>query len=174
MELEDYLNKYKNLILNIAIIICAFIIASNIYKAQDKEINRLKENKESEVKKNSILDSIKSSDKRLKGYKNFLNKKDISLSIDNIGAIAKDSNARITSIKPEAEQSFPLYIKHTFMMSVSISDYGTLGKFISKLESSRDVYMIESIGISSRLEGADKVMKGLTVNLKVVTFLFKD
>lgn len=175
MEWEDYFNKYKNKILNIAIIVFAIIVANNIYKIESKSIESLKASKESELKKNAILGDITVFDKRLKSYKNFLNKKDISLVIDNIGNIAKDCNVKIISVRPEPAQAFPLYVKYTFNLTVNTNDYLALGNFISKLENSFDVYMVESMVVNPRFESSeDTPLRGLTVNLKVSTFLYKD
>lgn len=175
MEWEGYFSRYKNKILNGAIIVLALIIANNIYKVQFNTIESLKSSREKESKKNIVLGEISQFDKRLKAYKSFLNKKDMSLVIDNISNIAKDSNVRILSLRPDLGQAFPLYIKYTFNLAVILNDYATLGKFISKLENSYDVYMVEGLVVNPRFEGSEETaLKGLSVNLKISTFLFND
>ncbi len=175
MEWEVYFNKYKNRVLSIGIIVFALIIANNIYKVQNKAIILLKESRVKELKKNTILGDISVLDKKVKSYKNFLNKKDISLVIDNIVNIAKDSNVKIVSVRPEPGQVFHLYVKYTFNLTVNISDYLTLGKFINKLENSYDVYMVEGLNVRPRFETTEEsAIRGLLVNLKVSTFLFKE
>lgn len=175
MEWEVYFSRYKNMILSAAIIIFALIISWNIYKVQNKLVVSLKAEKAKEMKKNTILGNINQLDKRLTSYKNFLNKKDISLVIDNIGNIAKDANVKIASIKPEPEQVFPLYIKFTFSLKINVNDYLSLGNFISKLENSYDVYMIENLSVIPAREGSEETsIKNLSVFLKMSTFLFKD
>lgn len=175
MEWEVYFNRYKNRILNIGIIVLGLIVANNIYKTQNNQIISLKESKDRELKKNGILVDISAQDKRLKSYKSFLNKKDISLVIDNIGDIAKDSNSKIVSIRPEPAQPYALYVRYTFNLTVNVNDYLALGRFISKLENSYDVYMVESLNVTPRFEGPqDTPLRGLTVNLKVSTYLYKE
>lgn len=174
MEWESYFNRYKNRILNGAIVVMAVIISFNIYKTQRIAIDSLKREKEKEMKKNDILSSVSQSDNRLKSYKDLLNKKNISLVIDNIANIAKDINVKIVSIRPAPEEAYTVYIKYTFNLTVNVNDYKAIGRFIGKLESSEDVYMIDLLTISPQFTEEGKVFKGLVLNLKISTFLYKD
>lgn len=174
MEWEVSINKHKNKILNIIVIIIAIFIANNIYKARSKALDVVRESKDKEIERNKLLDNMSQLDKKIKSYKNFLNKKDISLVINNISSIAKDSGVRIDSVKPEPEQPYPAYIKYNFNFAVSVKDYKTLGDFISKLENSSDVYMIEDIDLIPELGSEDADLRGLNVSLKISTFLFRE
>jgi len=172
---EVYITRYKNKILNVLIIIVTLFTTYNIYKDQVKAIQILKASKQKETEKNEILDTISKMDKKIMDYKNFINKKDMSTIIDDLGNIADNSNTKILSIKPELEQPYPLYLKYTFNLVVRVNNYHILGKFISKLEKSDNVYMVEGLGISadyaSSKEGDIKV---LTINMKISTYLIKD
>lgn len=174
-SIEIYVSRYKNRILNIAIIAVSLLTAFNIYKDQTKAINNLDRNKQKEIERNEILNTISKMDKKLRSYKTFINKKDVSLSIDNLGNIADDSGAKIISIKPDAEQMYPLYIKYAFNLGVVVKDYNALGKFVNKLEKSDDVYVIEMLGILAEYKSSKEGdIKGLMVNMKVSTFLIRD
>jgi len=161
MDLTE-LNKYKNKIFNIAVIILALIFASNIYKKQARDIEALKGMRDVEIKKNKALDSISQLEKKINAYKNLFTKKDASLVINTTGNIAKELGIRIVSIRPGAEQRYPDYIKLPFDLVVSSFSYHTLGKFISKLESCQYVYVIEVVDIKFESQTGE-----LRVNLKL-------
>lgn len=169
MELTEPINKNKNRILNIALIILAFVIASNIYKKQTKEIESLQAKIDLEIKKNGVLKNIGQLEKEINSYKNFLTKKDSNLIMNTIGNIAKEVGVKIVSIRPNLEQSYPDYIKFPFDLVLSASNYHAIGKFISELESHPDVYVIETLGIRPEYQ-----TKELTVNLKLSTVQFAD
>ncbi len=171
MDLIELSNKYKNKILNIAIIILALIISSNIYKKQAKEIESLKGKTNVEIKKNNMLKSISQLEKRINTYRNLFAKKDVSENINTISNIAKESGIKIVSIKPipEQRQIYPEYIKFPFNLVLNTSKYHALGKFISKVEGYRDVYVIDSLEM--RFE---PTKEELTVNLKVSSIAFTD
>lgn len=161
MDLTE-LNKYKNKLFNIAVIILALIFTSNIYKKQTRDIEALKGTRDVEIKKNKTLDSISQLEKKINAYKNLFSKKDASLVINTTGNIAKELGIRIVSIKPGAEQRYPDYIKLPFDLVVNTSGYHALGKFISKLESCQYVYSIEVVNIRFESQTGE-----LTVNLKL-------
>jgi len=167
MDLTGLIDKHKNKILNIVVIILALIIAGNIYKKQLKETELLKREKDGEIKKNTLLNNITQLEKRINAYKNLLAKRDTGLVINTISNIAKESGVKITSLKPGYEQRYPEYIKFGFDLMIATASYHTLGTFISAVESLRDVYMIDSLDI--RYEGGTK---GLAVNLKLSTVQF--
>lgn len=173
--IEVIINRYKNKILNIAIIAVSLFTAYNIYKDQAKVIKNLEANVQKEIEKNEILGSISKVDKKLRAYKAFMNKKDVSLIIDYLGNIAENSGAKIISIKPDPEQMYPLYVKYTFNLGVAVDSYNKLGKFINKLEKSDDIYVIEGLGVfPEHASSKEAEMKGLIVNIKVSTFLLRD
>lgn len=174
MEWTIPISRHKNKIVNIAVIIVALFFANNIYKTSIKSFDALKEDKEKEIERNRLLSNMGELNKRIVSYKNFLNQKDISLVINNIGDIAKDSGVKITLVRPEEEQLFPMYVRYSFNFGISVGDYKTLGNFISRLENSSDVYVVESINIAPEFTGEDGELSGLNVNLKVSTFLFRD
>jgi len=170
MELTDLTTKHKNKIINSTIIILALIISSNIYKKQNHEMELLKKKQDIEIKKNEIIKNISQFTIRIKSYKNLLTKKDISSIITNISEMAKQSGIKIVSIRPESEQEFPNYIKFPFILALSAADYNAIGKFIGKVESYQDVYIVEALNIRP----SEVLTMELTVNLKLSSVAFVD
>ena len=167
MELMAFADKNKNKILNLAVIMVAFIISGNIHKQQTKQIESLKSNNNMETKKNTAIENIGKLEKSINVYKNLLVKKDASSVINTISNIAKESGVKIISVRPVSEKRYPDYIKSPFSLMLSAADYHTLGRFISKIESYRDVYVVEAIEIRFQEQ-----KKELTVNLTISSIAF--
>lgn len=177
MQLSDIIN-YKNKIIHTIIIIFAIIVACNLYKSQTRGIESLKEKKELEIKRIRVLGDINELTKLIKLYKDLVNKKDISSIINTFNHIASDSDVNIVTIKPVKEQVYPLYIKYPFHLVVSTKQYDNIGRFISKLESNPDVYIIDSAEIKpagSIETGSTKEMgaTNLVMNLTLSTIIFR-
>lgn len=170
-NLTNQLGKGKNKILNIVLIISTLIIAPNIYVSKAKNIESLNAKKDTELKKNEVLDRISYSEKRIKYYKNLFNKKDASLIMNTVNNIARDSNIKIVSIKPGTEQKEPVYTKYPFLLTIAADNYHTLGKFISKIESHPDAYFVDEINIRTQGQ-APKPQDNLTVNLTLSAIVF--
>ncbi|MFH1397024.1 MAG: type 4a pilus biogenesis protein PilO [Candidatus Omnitrophota bacterium] len=169
MQLENIKSK----IFNILIIGLALIIANNIYKSQSGRILALKQQKEVELKKQVVLGDIKRSYSRIAAIKAFINKKEISTVVNSLADIAKECYIQIDSLKPLKEEQFSEYSIYPFELSVSADNFHTLGKFISKLESSSDFYIVRKLDfhLTGRFgAGQNK----LTANLVIATVLIKD
>jgi Tfp pilus assembly protein PilO len=171
MEATDFIIKYKNKILNIAIIILAVIIANNTYKKQANIIASLKQNKDTEIKKNEALGSIGQLEKKMNAYKNSLIKKDNSLIMSAINDIAKDSGIKITSFRPEPEILYAVYVKYSYSLSINAKDYNSVGKFISKIENSPDIYTVDSVNIRPLPQGQGEVKEEETYKIAVELIL---
>lgn len=169
MKITAIVKNNKNRLFNIAIIILALIIASRISKQQAKDMQALKDKNNIEIKKNEVLKDISKIEKKVVGYKNLLLGKDSNLTINDISNIARDSGVSIMSMRPEAQQKYTDYIKGSFNLTISTSDYHTLGNFISRLESDKDVFMVDYLNIRPESQS-----EGLTVDLKVSTIIFMD
>lgn len=156
------IKKHKNLALNILIIILAAIISLNIYKKQDKGRVSLNAQKEIEIKKSAEFEAISRLEKKNNYFKKYLPKKDAGLTIDTISNIAKELGIQIVSIRPEPELKFAQYSKYPFEISFAINNYHDLGRFISKIESSNDVYVVETITAKYDSRG-----KGLLISLRL-------
>ena len=174
LKAMNSLSINKKNIINFIIILIALPIAVNIYKSQVKSAGLLKNNKEIELKKNEVLEDISISEKTVNSYKALLNRKDIFLVLNVIGNIAKKSGVKINSLKPQAPQDYPAYIKYSFDLTVDVDNYHALGKFISALESNPDVYFVDNLTIKSTEGLGESTQTGkLTVNLTLSTILFR-
>ncbi len=167
----ELLNKYKKLILNSSLILLALIISFRIYAFGQKKIAEFKKQKDLEVKKNEVLGGIAQSEERLKDYKDFLNRKDLSAAIKTLGAIARDSSVKIVSLRPGGKKDYPEYIAYPFDLTVQAQNYHLLGEFIAKLESHSDIYIVESAVLRPQSSGQQT---NLAMNLKLLTVLYKD
>lgn len=171
MDFKNLITKYKNNILNIAIIILALILAINIYKRQARLIASLVERKNSAIKKNEVLMDIEQLEKKFISYKSVINNKDISSVINTLTNIAGDSAINIISLKPQKQEERPDYVRYPFNLTVESPDYHSLARFIAKIENSTDIYIIENISISKVKEAGKK--SPLTTELKLSTILVK-
>ena len=163
------ISKYKNIVLNIVIIIVALIVSVKIYKRQTSQMEALKAQKEMELKKNEAFQNIGKLEKKLQVYQEILARKDANKVISNITNLAKESDIKIISVRPVAEEVKQDYIKLPFDLTISASDYHALGKFISRLESYTDVYVIGALEIRSESQKRE-----LTANLRLTTIIYKD
>ncbi len=144
LEVPD-IKKYKNQIVNIFIIILALIISQSIYKNQDKEIRLLNAQKELEISKNEVTQQINSLEKRNNGYKSLLAKRDPDSIIRAVSNIANELGIKIVSIRPEGQVKYKLFTKWPFVISFVTPSYHDLGSFVSRLESTGEVFIIENI-----------------------------
>ena len=162
MEALELLSKHKNKIVNIGVIIVALIIAYNIYQKQLISIESLEAKKSMELKINGVLSEMNLMNKKLDAYNKLLALKDVGEALNTISNLAKGANINIASIKPSAEQKFPEYIKYPFDLNLTAASYHDLAKFISRIENSRDVYLVEGLDMKFT-----KGQKGLSVILRI-------
>jgi len=169
-----HLNINKNIFINIAIILIALPIAINIHKFQLKNIKLLEEEKGIEIKKNEVLENIGQLEKIISSYKDYLNKKDISLVMNNLSNTAKGAGVNIISFRPHTPEDYPMYIKYSFDLVIGVDSYHALGKFISDLESSPDVYFVDKLTIRSTQKDRELAQTDtLIINLTLSTILLR-
>ena len=172
-KLSGLLIEGKEKALSIGIIIFTLVIAVSIYRNQARQLGSLNINRDTEIKKNEVLNEIKQAEKSITFYKNLLNENDMSSITNVISNIAKDSNVRIISIMPGTQEQQPLYIKYPFTVIINTDSYHSVGKFISSIESYSDVYSVNTVSIKSAKESqegkmpqsTDKLIINLTINV---------
>jgi Tfp pilus assembly protein PilO len=169
----DLIDRYKSKIANLLLIIIFVLISINIYKAQVKNMNSMKERKDVDAKQNKSLEDLSQLQKKIDGLIDFVNNKDISATITNFNNIAKESSIQIISIKPIGEQELPLYVKYPFELMVEATNYHKIGKFISKIESDPSIYAVEYLTMRPVYETQYGSVKKIDTSLKISTFLFK-
>ncbi|MFA5411317.1 MAG: type 4a pilus biogenesis protein PilO [Candidatus Omnitrophota bacterium] len=175
MDAKTLINKYKNVVLNLIVLLIAVRFAVVFYKKQAAATAMLTEKKTIETKNNQVLANIAQLQETLKVYKSFANNKDISLSIPALTDIAATSSVKIISIKPLPEQGYPLYTKYPFDLKVEANNYHVLGRFISTLESHANIYNVESARIMPEAR-QQRESGGITlaVDLRISTILLKN
>jgi hypothetical protein len=174
MEKIELLEKNKNKILNFGIIILALFIALQIYRVGNQQVDFLIQEKDDELKKNTVIEEIANLEKRIEAYKKVFVKKDISAVMATLSGIAKISSVKIISIKPSDEEVYPNYIKSTFLINVSAPSYHFLGDFISRIESHKDIFLVGAVSVISTLSDQDlEVDKAdLNVDLQISTISY--
>lgn len=176
MELRNLLDKNYKTILNIAVLLFVLIIANKIYKTQNQAVKLLRQAKDAELKKNSVLGEFSSLEEAFGRYKNLLQKKDAAAIINKISSIANSSEVKIISVKPENEARFRSYSSYPYTLSVIADNYHALGKFLSKLESYPEMYiLIEGIAVrqeAQEIEG--KSVSNLPAELKLSVISYQE
>ncbi|MCX5697273.1 MAG: type 4a pilus biogenesis protein PilO [Candidatus Omnitrophica bacterium] len=172
LNLNVLLNRHKSLILNIFMVLAALYFASKVYTFQSKKIVKLSRDRNNSLKKNEALEDIRKLENRLNLYRSFMTK-DVSLVVNTLSDLAKQSSIRIVAISPEAEQDTSAYIKYPFSLSLEADNYNNLGSFMSKFESHHDIFTVDSIVIKPGIVEAGSKKTKLLVNIKMNTVLFK-
>lgn len=175
MEIGDIIVQHKSRIINIIILLVALLIAKNIYKSQTRIIDSLRQKKELEIKKNTVLDDISRMERKIDFLKTQFTKKEVSSVIDTVGNIAKEAKIKIVSVRPQPERDYPVYLKYPIDLVIQVKDYHSLGRFMGTIESIPDIYiMVERINIIP-IPGASKTQEGekITVELTLSTIFFK-
>lgn len=172
MDLKNLNFQNKKLITNLIIIIISFIVAFNIYKAQTQEAAKLKEKYEVEVKKNALLTQISAEENELRTYRNTLNKKDASAILNAINTAAKNSDVKIVSLRPQEPQVSADLTKYTYDLNLGAKNYHVLGAFISALENSDLVFIVENVSINPN--SAINQEESISASLKLSTVILPE
>ncbi len=164
MDSASIVNKIKQNLLSVIILILAVIIAFKVYQSKEIEFLALKNKKEMEEKKNAILKDISKQEKELAYWSEFVNGKILSALLDKIGDFAKTASVKISKITPQKEIVMGVYTKYPYDITLSAGKYHQIGKFVSILENSPDIYIVENLVINSNAAGeTDSVAATLTV-----------
>ncbi len=167
----DFFSKNKNKIINAGVILLAIFIALYLYGMQNQQLDSLVENKNEEIKKSEVIESLNRVEKRIDSYKQTFSRKDLGSVIGAMTDIAKDTRVKVISVKPGAEQQYAEYIRTSFLIVVRVADYHALGLFISKVENYKDLFLVEDVNITtvSNNQADKKAEKDLDISLKIST-----
>jgi len=169
----DLIGKYKSNIANLVVVIIFVFISINLYKTQTRNAASLKGKKETEAKKNKVLENLSQMRGKIDELTNFINTKDLYLTIGNLNNMAKESEVKIILIKPLAQQDFSLYIRYPFELLVEASNYHQIGKFISSIESNSSIYSVGYLSMHTARNKQDGRVEAISASLKIDTVLFK-
>lgn len=169
---HDLIERNKNTIINFAVIIIALVIALQLFKSTNNQINSLIQQQNSELAKNKVVEDIAVLEKKSEVYKKVFVKKDLASIMDIISVIAKDASVKILSVKPYAEEALENYFNSSFIITLNAPSYHALGSFISKIENHDDIYLVSDINITSVAGITDSSEKILRVSLKINTISY--
>ena len=161
---SDQTSKNKNVVLNLIVVVIAGVVAFNLYQKNEQAKMKLSSNIKEEQKKSKVLEGIDQSEKTMSAYRKLLSKKDTSLVMATITNLAKESGIRVVTVKPVPEARINEFIRMPFVLTVAPPSYHALGKFISAIESAQDVYVVDSVEITTGKEGEPgKLMANVTI-----------
>lgn len=170
MDLLESAKGNKNIIVNAGIILAAIFIAFKIYSSQGPEIVLLNQAIEEEKNKNDVLEKIEKKDKELKEYIKFINQKERSSIINIISDMARLSAVEIISIRPMKEENVSFYIKLNYDLKLLSNSYHNIGKFVSLLESSPDIFSLERITMGQQTaQAGERGMEKINADLSIST-----
>lgn len=170
----EQIERNKNTIVSICLIVLALIIALQFYLSANNQVSSLLEQQNSELEKNKVFEDIAALEKKAETYKKVFVKKDLASVMDIIYAIAKNTSVKIISVKPFAEESMGSYFKSSFLITLTASSYHNLGDFISKIENHKDMYLVSEVSINALPTNPDVVTANvdLNVSLKINTLSY--
>jgi Tfp pilus assembly protein PilO len=154
----------KNKLVNIVVIIIACVVAAYIYQGQMKSIKVAQEKKATEEKKNVVLQKIDALQLEVGAVKKMLVKQETSVIMGTVSSFAQEAGVRILSFRPGSEQRQQDYVKTGYYIELTAPDYHALSRFINKLESNRDIFIMQSITMRPALNSSGR-KESLTVTV---------
>ena len=162
MDASVFLQKNKNAILNVAILVLALIISIKIYQNQDAQIAALKIQKQSEAENNIVFKNLTQLDNKINTYKRSFKIRNSGEVMNTIGEIAKSSGLKIDSIRPLGDIAGDDYVRIPVSVAMKAKNFNQVGKFMSKLESHPAFFTVDSFRVGPNSDG-----KGLALNFAV-------
>ncbi|MGE5308063.1 MAG: type 4a pilus biogenesis protein PilO [Deltaproteobacteria bacterium] len=150
VNIDELVRKVKDNLLSILVVGLCVMFAMKMYKAKQAEIETLTQSKEVELEKNKVLQEISLAEKTFTELHDKINTKDKTTNsvMYGIGAIAKELGVKILFIKPAGEEKNTYYTRFPYDLSVSVSNYHKLGKFISRIEAAPERFTVENFQVT--------------------------
>ena len=171
---KDKLNQ----IVSVGVLIIAGFVAVNIYQRQAAKISQLQQIHNEQELKNQLLLSIAETKSRAQLYKQGFKAKDSREIINIITEIAQGAGVKIISLRPlersSTDDKDKIYDKVLFKLDIQVEGYHQLGGFISRLENSPTIFIIESIQVDKLLTARAGQVKSLQVALVISELSFID
>lgn len=171
LDISSIMNKQKFILPFVGVFI-AFIISSNIYKAQQVKMESLKKQIEEEGKVSNLFKVLQIQDGRFEKYKSMFGAKDFSLIMQKISEFAVGSEVNVLSFSPLSKSTAGVLTNLPLKIKIEGS-YHKIGDFISKVESSPDVLKIANFQLLEPAyfsEGGKEVLSAeITVNAVYLT-----
>lgn len=102
---------------------------------------------QTEMNKNDVLSNILRLENIFIDVGKKINEKDITNIPNVISQLAQKANVNILTTNKKEEEAFDLYIRYPYELTVSALNYHNLARFINLLESSMDIYTVETLNI---------------------------
>ena len=144
--MDGFLEKLKKHLLNAVVIAAAVFVSFKIYAYQGQERAKLIQQKEQEMQKNQVILHISRLEKKFALYKKLFTSSPTTV-IDTLGEYAKMSGVRIVSLRPGPEIGGEIFTKFPFDVTIAADGYHSVARFISSLENSSDVYIVENLSL---------------------------
>lgn len=169
MDAISFIARFKNTILSITIILLALYFGNKFYSEQAKQMKALNKKIIEEEDRNQALKSIKLSQNNIEKLKEAVSNLDAGSVMNIINNLARASGVKVTSIRPGTEKQLQEHTKLPFNVALALDSYHALGKFVSKLESEKNIFTVDSLEMS-----LDSQTKTLTANILIHNIFLKD
>ena len=145
-NLKSILGK-KNQVIKAGILLLGFILSVSVYQNQQKKIRNLKIELVREEQRMGLAKEVVSLSGKVNQISAPYLKGASPLSIDKFNDFASQSKVKIIQLTPEKETDFGAYAVMSFNVSLQ-ADYHSLGRFLSMLESGKEMIRVEQITVS--------------------------
>lgn len=158
------ISKIKGNALTFLLVGAGLFVALSINKTKNAEIGRIKNEIEVEKRKNSILGEITLMEKRVDALKMKLNAKEMSSVVQSLNALATKCGVTISFRNKQQEEPGPhdAYTRYFFELTLDAANFHKIGKFISSLEKSSEIFIVDTIQCSP--QGGSKTSVKLLVS----------
>jgi hypothetical protein len=164
--------KVKDNVLNIVIIVLALNVASNIFKTKQAALVALKSNLNTENQKNTVLRDIAVLEQNANSLKKTVDAKSSSTPLEALNNFLEQAAIKEASSRALSETDSLAYVRYPFELTIAADSYRQIGKFISLLEKSPDIFVVDSITINSNSFGSGN--NKITARLIVSTIVIKN
>jgi Tfp pilus assembly protein PilO len=169
------IERNKDTIVNVGIVIVALFIAFHFYRSTETQVSALRQAQSAESEKNKVIADIAALEKKAETYQKFFVKRDLASIMDVISSIAKTTSVKINSVKPSTEEVRGTYFNSSYLIALNAHSYHALGEFISKIENLKDVYLISDVNITSIASTQDvtggNTELGVTLKINIISYL---
>jgi len=168
----DLKSLNKSTLVNIAITVLLLLCCIWVYRFQMQKYHELEQAKEYETKKNAVIERISRLEKKLFAYKKLLAQKEATQLVNAISRAASASAIQINSIQPQPIEEQEYYKQISVNLNILAKRYHDLGKFISMLEKSPEIFTAKVVKITSK--GTKETETLLNVTLTVTSLIYKE
>ena len=166
-----------NQMVSLVILVVTCLIALNIYQRQNNRIAQVRQLFQEQSKKNILLLEMGDLRRTFIQYQKRLQPKDPREVINTITIIARTSGVEINALKPLPERGrvkSKIFDKIFFNVKVQVDSYNKLGSFISKLENSSLIFIVESLVLEQASDSKAAQGGNLRAELDISQLFFKD